>query len=78
MGPSLEDEAAFLSEQRAAEAAEAPPSVAAGSTVDEKGELPPLEDLVQRVPASTRGLIDELFRAKFTTVRRVPKSALKS
>ncbi|MBI2516754.1 MAG: hypothetical protein HYV95_07535 [Opitutae bacterium] len=45
---------------------------------DEQGDLPPLDDLVQRIPAATRELIDELFRAKFITVKRVPKSALKN
>lgn len=39
--------------------------------------LPPLEDLVNRIPAPTRAVVDELFRAKFVTVKRVPKSALK-
>ncbi len=38
--------------------------------------LPSLEDLVKRVPAETRQLIDELFRARFVGVRRVPKSSL--
>ena len=40
-------------------------------------KLPPLEELVQRIPAETRDLLDELFRARFTTVRRVRKSDLK-
>lgn len=48
-------------------------------TEDEEaeGELPALEDLVRRIPAPTRQLLDELFRVKFVTVRRVPKKALK-
>ena len=40
--------------------------------------LPPLEDLVKRIPSATRDLLEELFRARFVTVKRVPKSALKS
>jgi hypothetical protein len=40
--------------------------------------LPPLEDLVKRIPLATRDLLEELFRARFVTVKRVPKSALKS
>gem|GEM_PF-4436036 len=33
-------------------------------------ELPPLEQLVERVPASVRAVLDDLFRARFTSVRR--------
>ena len=36
-----------------------------------------MEELVKRIPAETRELLDELFRVKFTIVRRVPKNALK-
>ena len=48
------------------------------SPPEEKGDLPPMEDLVQRIPAPTRALVEELFRARFVTVKRVPPSALKS
>lgn len=44
---------------------------------DSRGALPPLDELVQRIPAETRELLDELFRAKFIAVRRVRKSDLK-
>lgn len=44
---------------------------------EERGELPPMEDLVKRIPMPTRDLLDELFRAKFVTVKRLPQSALK-
>jgi hypothetical protein len=40
--------------------------------------LPPLDTLVNRIPAETRELLDELFRAKFVAVRRVKKRDLKS
>jgi hypothetical protein len=54
-------------------------SVAAASEPEEPaGALPPLEELVNRIPAPTRALMDELFRARFVTVKRVPKSALKN
>ena len=43
----------------------------------ETGELPPMEDLVKRIPMPTRDLMEELFRAKFITVKRIPQSALK-
>ena len=43
----------------------------------ENGELPPMEDLVKRIPMPARDLMEELFRAKFITVKRIPQSALK-
>ena len=45
---------------------------------EEKGSLPPMEDLVKRIPMPARDLMEELFRAKFITVKRMPQSALKS
>ena len=45
---------------------------------EEKDELPPMEDLVKRIPAPAREVLEELFRARFVTVKRIPKSALKS
>jgi hypothetical protein len=41
-------------------------------------ELPTLDELVQRIPAEVRDVLDDLFRAKFTKVRRIPARALKS
>ena len=38
--------------------------------------LPPLDELVKRIPAETREALDDLFRAKFVRVVRVPKKAL--
>jgi hypothetical protein len=40
-------------------------------------KLPPLEELVARVPAGVRAALDDLFRAKFTTVRRITPESLK-
>jgi len=40
--------------------------------------LPKLDELVNRIPAESRELLEELFRAKFTTVRRVKASDLKN
>jgi hypothetical protein len=37
-----------------------------------------MEELVKRIPSESRDLLDELFRAKFTGVKRVPAKALKS
>ena len=47
------------------------------SPPEEKGDLPPMEDLVKRIPAPTRGLLEELFRARFVTVKRIPSRDLK-
>jgi hypothetical protein len=80
VGPTDGEEAAFLSEQR--ERGELPSApvakLAAAEEPDDKSPLPPLDDLVNRIPAETRQLMDELFRAKFVTVKRVPRSALKN
>ncbi|MBI2512950.1 MAG: hypothetical protein HYV96_13300 [Opitutae bacterium] len=70
-----------MAEQReqSVSAPAAPSRAAAAETdPDDKKSLPPLDDLVQRIPAATRQLMDELFRANFITVKRVPKSALKN
>lgn len=81
VGPSEGEEAAFLAEQR--EQGYAAPASANGKTVtaaepDDKTPLPPLDELVSRIPPATRQLMDDLFRAKFITVKRVPKSVLKN
>ena len=47
------------------------------SPPEEKGDLPPMDDLVKRIPMPARDLIEELFRARFVTVKRIPQSALK-
>jgi hypothetical protein len=71
-------ETAFLAEARD----RGEPTVALQSPVEtkvesaESGTLPPLDELVQRIPADVRETLDDLFRAKFTTVRRIPKKAL--
>ncbi len=39
--------------------------------------LPALNDLVGRLPAEVRDVLDDLFRAKFVAVKRVPKKSLK-
>jgi len=75
-GPASEEEAAFLAQERelgivtpALTHFESPP--------EDKGSLPPMEDLVKRIPMPARDLLEELFRAKFITVKRIPQSALK-
>jgi hypothetical protein len=81
-GASWPDEAAessFLSDAR--ERGE--PVVVAKANVESAEEtdakpLPPLNELVERIPAEVREALDDLFRARFVTVKRVPKRALKS
>jgi hypothetical protein len=40
--------------------------------------LPPLEELVARIPAEVRTALDELFRARFTGVIRATPKAVKA
>lgn len=40
--------------------------------------LPPLDDLVARVPAPVREKLDELFRARFVTVKKMPPGVFKA
>jgi hypothetical protein len=71
-------ESAFLAEARERGESVSPTPKSADRTeeVDPKS-LPPLDELVRRIPADVREALDELFRAKFVTVRRLPKDALK-
>ncbi len=71
--PTAEDEAAFLAEQGEAVPV---PRITAEPVAAEP--LPPLDELVARIPAEARQLMEELFRAKFVTVKRVPGTALKN
>ena len=45
---------------------------------NESGAVPKLDDLVARIPAGVREAMEELFRARFVAVKRVPRKALKS
>jgi hypothetical protein len=76
--PGMADEASFLSEQRLQGVV--PPSATAGlaSEGTDLSPLPSLNELVQRIPAEARAALDDLFRAKFTGVRRVSKKSLKT
>jgi len=77
--PDESAESAFRAEARERGEGVLPvlPTTEAAEETDTKG-LPALDELVKRIPAETRELMDELFRAKFTTVKRVPAKALKS
>ncbi len=73
VGPSAAEEAALLATETPAAAPEWVETAPGGNGKD----LPPLEDLVKRIPPKTRAAMDELFRANFVTVRRVPAGATK-
>jgi hypothetical protein len=72
-GPAADEEAAVLATQ-----GETAPDPARPAPSGEKPvRLPPLDDLVARIPPAVRASLDDLFRAKFTIVRHVPPSAFK-
>ncbi len=77
--PDASAEAAFLSEAR--ERGEVPVVAKAREEIAEETDarpLPALDTLVQRIPADVRETLDELFRARFVRVTRVPRKALKT
>ena len=76
--PGMADEASFLADQRGQGIV--PPVATAGSENEptDLSPLPSLEELVQRIPAEARAALDDLFRAKFSGVRRVSKKSLKT
>lgn len=72
-------EAEFLAEAR--DRGEGPKTKIAVPEATEEREtkpLPTIEELVERIPAGVRDTLEDLFRAKFVNVQRVPKRALKS
>ena len=79
MWPTEVEEAAFLAE--AGERGEKVVTVSGEreeEVEDDSTALPKLEELVDRIPAEARELLDELFRARFVAVRRVKKKDLKA
>ena len=79
VGPSSEEETAFLAAQQQLEPADGSPPPPTGPAPDPEASapLPPMEDLVKRIPAPAREAMEELFRARFVTVKRIPAAALK-
>ena len=76
--PDETAESAFLAEARA----RGEPVLPAKSKEEVAEEpvaksLPALDELVQRIPPDVREALDDLFRARFVAVKRVPKGALK-
>lgn len=78
--PDENAEAAYLSEAKGRGETPAPTATAEAieETTDASAALPSLEALKQRLPAKVLEAVDDLFRAKFTKVTRVPKKALKT
>jgi hypothetical protein len=77
--PSAGEEAAYLAEANG----RGEPTVATVRPTSEEiddapKKLPALDELVARIPADVRETLEELFRARFVTVKRVPKKALKT
>ncbi len=72
--PDAAEESAFLAES--ASRGEAPAPAENRVAVPVIGErLPSLEELLSKVPPRVTGLLDDLFRAKFTGVRRYSEGA---
>jgi hypothetical protein len=57
--------------------APAPASAGEEPEVADPKALPPLDELVNRIPPAVRESLEDLFRARFVTVKRVPARALK-
>lgn len=74
VGPSDEEESAYLREETKIPVISVPVETTQNESA---GELPSLEGLVQRIPAETLKTMDELFRAKFVSVKRVSSKDLK-
>jgi hypothetical protein len=75
--PDEAAESAFRAEARErGETVVSPPASEAPEVVDPKS-LPSLDSLVQRIPAPVRETLEDLFRARFVKVDRVPAKSLK-
>ena len=74
--PDETAEAAMMPELKSRGELATPAATQAVEETDTKN-LPPLAELVKRIPPEVREALDDLFRVKFTTVRRVPAKALK-
>ena len=77
--PDAEAESAFLAEakERGEPVKATPAAVEAAEESDPKA-LPKLEDLVGRLSPEIRDTLEDLFRAKFVRVQKVPKRVLKT
>lgn len=76
VGPSEDEESAFIAEERLSVSA----PVAAAEEIEDDlapAAMPSMAELSKRVPAEVLEVMDELFRAKFAKVQRVPSKHLK-
>lgn len=72
------DESAFLAEARERGELSVPVLTSASEAEETDSKvLPSLDELVKRIPAEVRASLDDLFRARFVSVKRIPKRALK-
>jgi len=71
--PPPDDEGYVWPEGATAQAAE---PEGAAPAVDKP--LPSLDELVKRIPDEARATLEDLFRARFVTARRIPPGSLKS
>lgn len=76
--PDESAEAAFLGEAKERGESVAPKPVAREVEEADPRALPQLDVLVNRIPTEVRDVLEELFRAKFVKVQRVPKRAFKT
>jgi hypothetical protein len=77
--PDESAESSFLAEARSRGESVTPPKPKEEMADDaDTKPLPPLNELVDRIPAEVRDALEDLFRARFVKVKRVPKSAFKS
>lgn len=78
VGPTEAEEAAYLAEQAAAVGGPATAPASDAEAEEAPAQLPAVEELVSRIPPGAREALDELFRARFVRVQRVPRKALKA
>ena len=78
-GGEEEAETALQNGQRVSDESETQvPGMVPASEDAAKDELPPVEELVKRLPPEVLATLDELFRANWTEVKRIRPGALKS
>lgn len=77
--PDESAEAAFLADAR--ERGETVVAVKSGEEPPEETDgkaLPPLDELVKRISPEIRETLEDLFRARFVAVKRLPRKAFKA
>ena len=76
--PDAAAESACLAEARSRGALPASKPAAVEEVEEaEAGPLPPIEKMMERIPPPVREILDDLFRARFVRVSRIPRRALK-